>query len=385
MRSRRFLSLAVVLALVLVTILPVHADTGAAVTWLQGQQRADGGFGLEQSTVSDTAEAVFALAAAGVSLDEVAVEGVTPVDYLTANAKQAGGVGAQAKAALALIAAGADPADVEGTNLVTAIVDAMDDQGSFGGDTATFTESAYAVLALAGAEQEVPAAAVDWLAAHQAPNGAWAWNGSLEDADTDSNTTGVVLQALLAAGVSADDASVVAGIEYLRAIQNEDGGFPYQKPSEWGTDTDANSTAMALMALTAAGADLSEWVTEEGMGPADALAALQNDSGAFAWQAAVPDDNLFATCQAVPALAGQYYPIAASPTLVAAEAVAAEPTATAEATAAPVAAATAAPIMPTTGGVVNAVPWGNILMLAGAGLATGGYLVRRHLDRVSNR
>jgi len=41
--------------------------------------------------------------------------------------------------------------------------------------------------------------------------------------------------------------------------------------------------------------------------------------------------------------------------------------------------------MPTTGGVISVTPWGQILMLAGAGLATGGYLVRRHLSRISGR
>ena len=395
MRNRSSLSLVLVLALVLVAVLPVHADTGAAASWLESQQRADGGFGLEQSTLSDTAEAVFALTAAGVALDDVAVEGVTPVDYLTANLDSAATVGAQAKAALALSAAGLDVTDVEGTDLVAAITGAMNDEGRFGDDDATFTDSLYAVLALAAAGQEVPVAANDWIAAHQGENGAWAWNGSTEAADTDSNTTGLALQSLLAAGVAADNGAVVAGLDYLRSIQNEDGGFPYQKPSEWGTDTDANSTAMALMAITAAGQDPAAWATEEGATPTDALNALQNDSGAFSWQAAMPDDNLFATCQAIPALLGRPYPIAPLTGVVAAEEPAAaataestaEPTAavTAEATAAPAATATPATVMPTTGGVISVTPWGQILMLAGAGLATGGYLVRRHLSRISGR
>ncbi len=373
MRSRRSLSLTLVLALLLVCILPVHADTGSAATWLVGQQRADGGFGLEQSTVSDTAEAVFALTAAGIALDEVAVEGVTPVDYLTANLASAATVGAQAKAALALSAAGVDVAEVAAD-----IAAAMDAQGQFGGAEAGFTDSLYAVLALAAAGQDVPAAAVDFILAHQAENGAWAWNGSVDKADADSNTTGVALQALLAAGVAADHEAVVAGLDYLRAIQNEDGGFPYQKPSDWGTDTDANSTALALMAITAAGDDPATWATDEGVGPADALAALQNDSGAFAWQAAWPDDNLFATCQALPALLGKFYPIAP---LTAGTVAAAQVQATAE----PVVTATPVTVIPVTGGGIAVTPWGQILVLAGAGLATGSYVVRRHLRRVIDR
>ena len=48
----------------------------------------------------------------------------------------------------------------------------------------------------------------------------------------------------------------------------------------------------------------------DGASPAAALEALQNESGAFAWQAAVPDDNLLATVQALPAVAGKAFPLA---------------------------------------------------------------------------
>ena len=226
MRNRSSLSLVLVLALVLVAVLPVHADTGAAASWLESQQRADGGFGLEQSTLSDTAEAVFSPPL--VCIGRRRRRRRHPVDYLTATRlcrlwrPGQGRPGASA--------AGLDVTDVEGTDLVAAITGAMNDEGRFGDDDATFTDSLYAVLALAAAGQEVPVAANDWIAAHQGENGAWAWNGSTEAADTDSNTTGLALQSLLAAGVAADNGAVVAGLDYLRSIQNEDGGFPYQKP-----------------------------------------------------------------------------------------------------------------------------------------------------------
>ncbi len=43
--------------------------------------------------------------------------------------------------------------------------------------------------------------------------------------------------------------------------------------------------------------------------PLTALLALQNTSGAFRYQTAIPDDNVFATEQAIPALLLKTFPI----------------------------------------------------------------------------
>ena len=87
--------------------------------------------------------------------------------------------------------------------------------------------------------------------------------------------------------------------------------------------------------------------------PLSALEALQNASGAFAWQAAVPDDNLLATVQALPALADKAFPFATMD----------------------VGEAAAPPMMPETGATVAnfALP----LLLSGLALASGGYVLRR--------
>ncbi|MGD2178212.1 MAG: cell wall anchor protein, partial [Anaerolineae bacterium] len=91
---------------------------------------------------------------------------------------------------------------------------------------------------------------------------------------------------------------------YLHRVQNDDGGFPYQVPSDYGTESDANSTAYVLQALLAAGESMNAWAPA-GTDPLGALAALHDrESGAFFWQAAVPFPNLLATAQAIPAVAG---------------------------------------------------------------------------------
>ncbi|NPV08586.1 MAG: hypothetical protein HPY83_11585 [Anaerolineae bacterium] len=382
MRGRPLLSLVLLVSLLLFSVLPAHASAPEAVNWLKAQQRPDGGFGMEQSTLSETAEVVYALAAAGEDLTSVAVGGNSPLDFLAANVDQATTVGAQAKVALAFTAAGRDASDVDGVDLIGVIGDSLDAEGKFGGPEAILTDHLYAMLALTSAGQEVPSAAVDWLVARQAPNGGWAWNASPDEADTDSNTTALALQALVAAGVASDELAVTSALEYLRGLQNEDGGFCYQKPSPYGTDTDANSTAVVLQALVAVGEDLADWVSSEGNGPRDALAALQNQSGAFAWQAAFPDNNLLATAQAVPALLGRPYPIAVTPVGAEPPVAAMEATPVPTETAAPLEPATTpAPVVPTTGGVLPSTPWGQILMVTGALLAGGGYLLRRRLGQ----
>ncbi|NTV78693.1 MAG: prolyl oligopeptidase family serine peptidase, partial [Clostridiales bacterium] len=42
---------------------------------------------------------------------------------------------------------------------------------------------------------------------------------------------------------------LMAGLAYLEATQNADGGWPYQNPSDYGTDSDANSTALIIETL----------------------------------------------------------------------------------------------------------------------------------------
>jgi hypothetical protein len=159
----------------------------------------------------------------------------------------------------------------------------------------------------------------------------------------------------VAGGEVADGGALTNALAYYRGIQNEDGGWPYQNPSDYGTSTDANSTAVTIQAIIAVGQDPAgtDWAATGVSTPTTALEALQNPSGAFAWQAAVPDDNLLATIQALPPLAGKAFPFA---TMDVGEAV--------------------APLtVPETGGPAFglALP----LLLGGLALVGAGYVLRR--------
>ena len=65
----------------------------------------------------------------------------------------------------------------------------------------------------------------------------------------------LVLAALLISALPVLAADTTAALDYLKAQQNADGGFPYISPSPYGTDSDSNSTAVVIWAIKAAGQD----------------------------------------------------------------------------------------------------------------------------------
>ena len=353
----RIAVLTLTLAALLAVALPVlaAADITAALDYLQTQQNADGGFGSgfsPGSTLGSTTPVVLAIVAAGGDLGAFDQDGNTPLTYLEANASSAASAGDLSNLILAAIAAGENPRNFGGVDSVAKLESLIDAGGRIGGEADTFISHTLAVLALASAERPIPAAAIETLKNAQQDNGSWAWDGTAETAG-DTNTTAFAVQALVAAGEDPAGDAVGNALAYYKGIQNEDGGWPYQNPSEYGTATDANSTAVIIQAIIAGGQDPSgaDWTVGEST-PVTALEALQNESGAFAWQAAVPDDNLLATVQALPALAGKAFPLDTMDV--------GQP----------------APItVPETGGgaVALALP----LLLSGLALAGGGYLLKR--------
>jgi hypothetical protein len=209
------------------------------------------------------------------------------------------------------------------------------------------------ILALKSVNRPIPAVAVDVLKGSQSEAGIWAWNYSTAEGEGDNNSTAMAVMALIAAGEPVAGEVGQKAVAHFQGQQNDDGGFPYINPSPYGTDSDANSTAVVLQALIAAGQEPATWVRGEANTPITALAAFQNDDGSFAWQLAFPDPNFLATVQAVPALVGKAYPIA---TTTAGEAAAAPET------------------LPETGAQRLGAGW---LVLAGLTLAGSGVILRR--------
>lgn len=300
-------TIALVLILIVISALPVWAGSPveAALVYLAAQQRADGGFSGGFGGGSDlglTCDVILAAAAGGQDVGAwVSNSGKSPLDYLHAQVARGAAAqsGMKAKVVMALLATGQDPTAFAGHDLIAELEAGYDwVTGRYGGNV---FDQALAMLALFNAGRWIPSQASEYLLDKQCADGAWALFGDTAAGAGDTNTTAVVIQALLVTGHRDD---IGEAFNYLRRVQNDDGGFPYQSPSPYGTQTDANSTAYVCQALLAAGEPLGEWkpgVTD----PLGALVALHDPaSGAFFWQAAVPTPNVRATAQAVPAVAG---------------------------------------------------------------------------------
>jgi hypothetical protein len=363
---RRLILLLSTAALVLSSAAPAMAGSPQALDWLRAHQSADGGFAGDFDSASGlgaTMEAVFAIVAGGEDPATWSQAGSTPISFLESQADSALDTpGDTAKLILAAVAASRDPRDFGGVDLVSSLEAKLGDDGLYGGaEAGNVVSQSLAILALKSAGRPIPASAVAWLVGVQLEDGSWSWNGDTTPGSGDSNSTALALQALVAAGEQ--DPVVNKALEYLHGIQNEDGGFPYQKPSNFGSDTDANSTAYVIQALIATGNDpaSSDW-TVGGNTPLTALAELQLESGAFAWQVAVPDENFLASAQAVPALEGKAF-LGVAGVMREGE-------------------ATAPAQLPATGGVspegsYRLPVWGLALVVTGLALSKAGLILRR--------
>lgn len=297
---------------------------------------------------------------------------------------------------------GAPPTDLVSRLLATQRTSGRD-AGLFGSQDPTYDGSyrqGLALLALA-AVGESDAAAVRWLKGQQCTDGGWL--GYRPDTSVacpapdpasfsgpDTNGTSLAFQGLRA--VSA--APRVDPLTFFAAVQSDDGGWAYVGSRTVASDP--NSTGLVIQALLAAGEDptAARWV--RGATPYDALlryslgcAAPAADRGAFWFDTGdgTRKPNVLATVQAVPAAAGTFFPLAASspsaelPTVTCAAptpTASASPSASPAASASPSAAASgvagvslAPDTLPDTGAPSNLLALsvaGALLLLVGVGL-----------------
>ncbi len=132
----------------------------------------------------------------------------------------------------------------------------------------------YALLAQDTVGVKPATKAVDWLTGQACENGSYAAfrkdPAQKCDAKTvvDSNSTASAIQALAALG--GHDADVKKSVEWLKSVQQQDGGWGYNP----GLPSDANSTSLVVGALKAAGENPAEVKSQQGKTPHDALVAL---------------------------------------------------------------------------------------------------------------
>jgi hypothetical protein len=260
--------------------------------WLQNQQLPDGGFGAgATSSQALTADVTYALALLGENVTGsrwTTPGGKNPLDALRSLAIPSwvqADPGQAGKVTRAVVAAGADPRSFGGVDLVATI------QGFYDPSTGLYHPGfvfrhAVAIEGLLLSGAPVPQAAYDALLARQLADGGWTWNLSLTASDVD--TTGEVLKVLAGmAQVAAPDSYESAG-DWLIAVQRPEGGWNTAfvlNPSNPPDPPNANSTALAIAGLKAAGYDLTapEFL-KNGNDPLASLLSFQEASGAFVFE-----------------------------------------------------------------------------------------------------
>jgi hypothetical protein len=157
-------------------------------------------------------------------------------------------------------------------------------------------EDSLAIVALAGADEPVPPAA---LAALRRLRGAGGYGLSVTGGGSDdADDTGMALMALRAAGAKPTDPAVRGAVRWLLGQRLPGAGWA----GAAGSATVSDSTGLALRGLSAVGVG---WPT----GAATALRRLQGSDGGFDATAGAPGSRLLATLDSAPALLGRSLPL----------------------------------------------------------------------------
>lgn len=272
----------------------------AAIDWLRDQQLPNGSYGNSASSTVDT---LFAATAAGADIEGWKQNGgATMLDYLELAAANwiSGNVAATGKLAVGVAAAGLDPRNAWGMDLVAELEQDYDTATGALGESNN--SQAWGMLGWRAAGETVPVTATRYLADLAEADGGWGW---VTGWGSDVDMTSLVLEALIAAGEPLTTSTVISGLDYMATQQEAaSGGF-----LSWGV-TNTNSTAWGLQGLIAGGEDPLgvDWTTGEGLNPVDYLVGMQLEDGSFPWADKGDGSNLLSTQQVIPALVGRPFP-----------------------------------------------------------------------------
>ncbi len=268
---KRF-TFASVIALPLLLLTSVGANAQGSQTvnaqrafkWLEcTQQQSTGQVGpSSDNPIARSAELVIGLAAAGEDPSAFKHSGVSVADYLKAAVSADVGTNG-----ILLMARALEPSTGSTAPIVAQLAATRSSAGEYGGD---IFSDAWAILGLHAAQQSIDADAVRFLRSKQDADQGWSFDNA--QSGSDSNTTSLVLQALIAAGVSPDDSAITSGLDYLKT-QFKNGGFVFS--TQYGTTPDAQSDELAIGSLLATNQAESSYLRSA----LDNLAGLQLTSG----------------------------------------------------------------------------------------------------------
>ena len=236
-------------------------------SYLQSQQRPDGGWGSPQMT----AWVVLGLRAAGADPGGA-------LDYLVAHESEPTKPTEVALAAMAEAALGHDPQDLLARLPAKPTAD---------------NAAIWQILALRQSGRPAPRTLVSYVLASQARGGGFPW---ARGTAPDSNDTAAAVQALRAVGVTGKP--IARALEYLRRLQAPSGGFRLVA----GREADAQSTALAIQAFVAAGAKTPK-------GAFAFLSKLRRPDGSYRYSRTYATTPVWVTAQVLPALVKKPFPL----------------------------------------------------------------------------
>jgi hypothetical protein len=213
---------------------------------------------------------------------------------------------------LSASAAGIDTARVAADQNLPAELAGRWNPASGGFDEGSYV-GAFAILAMRTAPLPAwaLAPALADLLRGQHEDGGWSAAGGAAEA-SEPDTTAVAVAALCAMGAPAYDPGVAAGLAYLQGqLVNATGAVH----PEYGDNLD--TTAWTVSALDTCGVDPQSgaWTTAAGKTPIDHLLSLQvqggEDEGGFGYESNAEPPNLYSTGDALRALAGAGFAVAA--------------------------------------------------------------------------
>jgi hypothetical protein len=303
------------------------AAANAAVSWLGTQQQPDGGFEIAApGSIFETPDVVLAVAEnaqtgttwnaneALAAVQALQVGGVTPLDYIESFLAGDNDVGRGARMIVQVaVPLGIDPTAFGSVNLVTRM------GGCSNTAAPTFNGRLYLALAQQLVCSGAPAALITDIRDAQQTNGGWGFAGDPTTDDMDNDTTALAVEALVGSGATASDPDVHAALMFLAESFHSNGAW-----QSFGSD-DPNSTALAIIAITAAGYDVATSCWRDTLVPATAgtpytgpdawLRSQQLTSGADAGRVQSPADQFppistFATSQSVQGLLRSWLPVA---------------------------------------------------------------------------
>ena len=277
------------------------------ISFIAAAQNNDGGFGGASGQSSSelySAWVAMGLAAAGRDPLSLSRDGHTVLDSIRGQAASLQGAGDLERTILALHACGVSVHSLPGGDPVKRLLRYRASDGSFE-HLGNLTAFAIFALRAAGYAPSSPIVhgAGSWLARQQDPDGGFGF--ATRGGGSDVDDTAAILQGLIDSRAASKQVLARASA-YLVKAQNPDGGYP----QESGGQSNAQSSAWAIQALTAAGRNVEAIHRHGSRSPLGYLESLLAPDGSVRYSRTGAQTPVWVTAEALTAFAGKPFPIA---------------------------------------------------------------------------